>query len=91
MIKMANNMNLPNVNNSQAAKQSRPLPAAKSEEPKSVMEGYASRRVDCKLTTKQAIKFRDIQRRLQDSGETLADGSYVTNRARAIQWLIENH
>jgi hypothetical protein len=65
-------------------------PGENRDEPKPTIEGYASRKVDAKLTHRQAVKLRDIQRYLQDSGAKLIDGSFVANRTKAIQFLIES-
>ncbi len=35
--------------------------------------------------------FRDLFRNLQDSGAQLDDGTYVTDKSKAVIWLIEHH
>lgn len=56
----------------------------------SQVEGYVPRRVEARLTRAQAVKLRDKLRILQDSGAQTADGRFVSNRAQAMQWIIEN-
>lgn len=53
-------------------------------------EGYIPRNVDVKMTRPQAKILRDKLRKLQDSGAKTADGRYVTNRAQAVRWILEN-
>jgi hypothetical protein len=53
-------------------------------------EGYVPRRVEARLTRAQGAILRDKLRRLQDSGAKTADGRFVSNRAQAMQWIIEN-
>lgn len=53
-------------------------------------EGYLARAVDVKMKREQAIKFKRIQRSLEDSEATLDDGTPVNNKRRAVLWLIEN-
>lgn len=55
-----------------------------------VSEGYVSRRVDVKLTRRQAVSLRDRLRSLQDSGARLSNGQYVTKKVNVIQWMLEN-
>ncbi len=52
-------------------------------------EGYIPRRVEARLTRAQARILRDKQRELQDIGARTADGRFVDNRARTIQYMIE--
>lgn len=52
--------------------------------------GYVPRAVDVKMSRDQAVKFKSITRMLEDSGAELANGSPVTNRRRAVLWMIEN-
>lgn len=54
-------------------------------------EGYAPRLVDVRMNETQAVKFKALQRKLEDEGAKLADGSFVNNRRRAMLWLVENH
>jgi hypothetical protein len=53
-------------------------------------EGYIPRNVDVKMTRAQAAILRDKLRELQDAGAKTQDGRYVTNRAQAVRWIIEN-
>jgi hypothetical protein len=54
------------------------------------VEGFVPRRVEARLTRAQAVILRDKLRKLQDSGAQTADGRFVSNRAQAMQWIIEN-
>ena len=53
--------------------------------------GYVPRQIDVRMSRSQAEKFKAIQRKLEDAGATLKDGSPVNNRRRAVLWMIENH
>lgn len=55
-----------------------------------VATGYCSRTVDVKMNANQALLFRAIIRQLEDQGAMLKDGSPVTNKRRAVLYLIEN-
>jgi hypothetical protein len=59
-------------------------------QPNGSHEGYVPRRVEARLTRAQGAILRDKLRRLQDSGAKTADGRFVSNRAQAMQWIIEN-
>ena len=67
-----------------------PKPTELPPPPASVVEGYVPRRVEARLTRAQAVKLRDKLRLLQDTGAKTADGRFVSNRAQAMQWIIEN-
>ena len=58
-------------------------------DPPMLTEGYIPRRVEARLTRAQARILRDKQRELQDIGARTADGRFVDNRARTIQYMIE--
>lgn len=53
-------------------------------------EGYLPRRVDVKLPLKHRVILRDKLRKLQDAGATLADGTAVSDKTKAILWILEN-
>jgi hypothetical protein len=59
-------------------------------QPNGSPDGFVPRRVEARLTRAQAVILRDKLRRLQDSGAQTADGRFVSNRAQAMQWIIEN-
>jgi len=57
-----------------------------------IAESYMARQVSAKLQAyEQRVKFRELTRRLDDTGATLQDGTIVGNRInRVLLWLIEN-
>ena len=61
-----------------------------SNEPLPTAEGYLRRRVDVKLSRKHAVILRDKQRQLEDSGARLEDGTKVSDRTKAVLWMLEN-
>jgi hypothetical protein len=85
------NSNLPSVDGPKPQQQQ--LPAVVDSFPETgppASEGYIPRNVDVKMTRSQAAILRDKLRALQDEGAKTADGRYVTNRAQAVRWIIEN-
>lgn len=68
-------------------KQSEPVPV--------VREGYSRslshvRRVDLRLPMKHRKILSEKIRQLQDTGARLQDGTHVTDKTKAILWIIEN-
>lgn len=59
-------------------------------DPMPVIEGYLPRRVDIKLPRAHAEILRDKLRQLQDTGAKLADGTMVSDRTKAVLWILEN-
>lgn len=55
------------------------------------IRGYASNRVDARLTERQAIELRAITAGLRHRGATLLDGRPVDRPSHAIEWLLEQH
>lgn len=53
--------------------------------------GYASNRVDARLTERQAIELRAITAGLRHRGATLLDGRPVDRPSHTIEWLLEQH
>jgi hypothetical protein len=91
-------MTLPSVDTQPQQKPQRPLkPVAKaperSGEPMQTGEqitGYVRRRVDVKMPRHHAKILRDKLRQLQDAGARLMDGTIVSDRTKAVLWIIEN-
>lgn len=48
------------------------------------------RRVDVLLPLKHRKILSDKIRKLQDSGATLEDGTEVTDKTKAVLWILEN-
>ena len=71
-------------------KQEQPQQQETRQEPDVETPGYVPRAVDVKMNREQAIRFKGIARMLEDSGASLANGAPVTNRRRAVLWMIEN-
>lgn len=88
---MAKQNTLPSVENARP-----PMNATKNVEPKQTeVEGYqmrlaSFRRVDVKLPHKHRVILRDKLRALQDGGARLADGTAVTDKTKAVLWILEN-
>lgn len=55
------------------------------------IRGYASNRVDARLTERQAIELRAITAGLRHRGATLLDGRPVDRPSHTIEWLLEQH
>ncbi len=51
--------------------------------------GYSRRRIDLKLTSVQAVTLKSISCGLEESGETLADGTRVASPHHALRWMLE--
>lgn len=52
--------------------------------------GYVPRRVDVKLPIKHRNILHKKLRMLQDAGARLADGTEVSDRTKAVLWILEN-
>jgi len=55
-----------------------------------IAEGYMPRRVDVKLPMAHRRILRDKLRILQDSGARLQDGTEVSDKTKAVLWILEN-
>jgi hypothetical protein len=86
---MAKN-SLPSVDSGTAAVQSvKAEVVAVSPQHAEIVEGYPGRKIDVKMNHTQAVKFKEIMRKLEDKGAMLNDGSYVTKRRHVVLWMIE--
>lgn len=65
----------------------RPVP---KEEDNYQMSMAAFVRVDVKLPIAHRVILRDKLRKLQDSGAKLQDGTEVTDKTKAVLWILEN-
>mgnify|MGYP006321148897 CR=1 FL=1 len=82
--------NLPRIDGAPApAQQQEPEPPRKQEHAP-IAEGYLPRRVDVKMPRHHAKILRDKLRHLQDSGARLMDGTLVSDRTKAVLWIMEN-
>jgi hypothetical protein len=83
--------NLPSIDGTatQQPKQQQDLKPQKQEHAP-IVEGYLPRRVDVKMPRHHAKILRDKLRQLQDAGARLADGTMVSDRTKAVLWIIEN-
>jgi hypothetical protein len=66
------------------------LEPVRKQEHAPIAEGYLPRRVDVKLPKYHARVLRDKLRQLQDDGARLRDGTIVSDRTKAMLWIIEN-
>lgn len=55
-----------------------------------IAEGYVPRRVDVKLPMKHRTILHKKLRQLQDSGARLEDGTEVSDKTKAVLWILEN-
>ena len=98
-------MTLPSVDQTPQQKQQRtlkpgPLPAlvtkidtqppVPNDEDNYQMTMAAFVRVDVKLPIPHRVILRDKLRKLQDSGAKLQDGTEVTDKTKAVLWILEN-
>ena len=79
---------LPSVDNA-PQKQTSP-PEVKPEHAPIAVEGYLPRRVDVKMGRDHAVILRDKLRKLQDDGARLKDGTEVSDKTKAMLWILEN-
>jgi hypothetical protein len=70
--------------------QQQPAEPPRKQEHTPIVEGYLPRRVDVKMPRHHAKILRDKLRQLQDSGARLMDGTLVSDRTKAVLWIIEN-
>lgn len=84
---------LPSVDDAPPRKpQAKPqeLKPVKQDSTNPISEGYLPRRVDVKLPMRHRHILRDKLRKLQDAGATLEDGTQVSDKTKAILWILEN-
>lgn len=55
-----------------------------------IVDGYLPRRVDVKMSRVHATILRNKLRQLQDVGARLKDGAIVSDKTKAILWILEN-
>lgn len=60
------------------------------EKPEPDRTGYRPRRVDVRLRGEHANILHLKMRALQDDGARLKDGTEVSDRTKAILWILEN-
>ena len=49
---------------------------------------YAARSIELTLTESEAKTLKRLQKALDERGERMADGRYVTRPGHALQWLL---
>lgn len=81
--------NLPRIDDA-PAKQEQPQPQETRQEPATISPGYVPKRVDVKLPPKHRNILHTKLRQLQDSGARLEDGTEVSDRTKAVLWILEN-
>jgi hypothetical protein len=59
-------------------------------EPLPEFPGYVSRRVDVRLPPLHRNILHAKLRELQDNGAKLKDGALVTDKTKAVLWILEN-
>ncbi len=77
--------NLPQIDEA-PVKQEQP----QRQEPAPIIPGYVPKRVDVKLPPKHRNILHTKLRMLQDSGARLEDGTEVSDRTKAVLWILEN-
>ena len=96
---MSTQQQLPTINNEPQQRQAKPKPASRQKsrpEPVPAAEGYTRtmRHVASLSVKNMPMKHREILsqkiRDLQDAGARLADGTEVTDKTKAILWILES-
>lgn len=80
---------LPRIDDAPVVKQQEE-PEERKPEHAPIIEGYLPRRVDVKMSRGHAAILRDKLRILQDTGARLKDGTMVSDRTKAVLWILEN-
>ena len=88
-------MTLPSVDQSVKQQPRRAQKQREIDEPQEGTPGYSAslaafRRIDLRLPIRHRAIMRDKLRQLQDSGAKLADGTEVTDKTKAVLWILEN-
>ena len=81
---------LPRIDGTSEPVQQQFTEPARKQEHAPIAEGYLPRRVDVKMPRHHAKILRDKLRQLQDTGARLMDGPIVSDRTKAVLWIIEN-
>jgi len=81
--------NLPRIDDA-PVKQEQPQQQEPRQEPAPIIPGYVPKRVDVKLPPKHRNILHTKLRQLQDSGARLEDGTEVSDRTKAVLWILEN-
>lgn len=71
-------------------KQEQPQQQETRQEPAQIIQGYVPKRIDVKLPPKHRNILHTKLRLLQDSGARLEDGTEVSDRTKAVLWILEN-
>lgn len=82
--------NLPSVDDESEPERPKPRTNGAPKSEPVIVEGYLPRRVDVKLPLMHRRILRDKLRQLQDAGARLADGTEVSDRTKAVLWILEN-
>ena len=85
---------LPRIDGTETVRELRPV-EQKIEQPAPPEENYVTsmahvRRVDVVLPPKHRKILSDKIRKLQDEGARLDDGTEVTDKTKAVLWILEN-
>ena len=81
--------NLPRIDDA-PVKQEQPQQQETRQEPAQIIQGYVPKRIDVKLPPKHRNILHTKLRQLQDSGARLEDGTEVSDRTKAVLWILEN-
>jgi hypothetical protein len=88
---------LPRIDGTEAVQELKPVEqrSEKTEKQNLIEECYMTsmsyvRRVDVLLPPKHRKILSDKIRQLQDCGATLSDGTEITDKTKAILWILEN-
>ncbi len=81
--------NLPRIDDA-PVKQEQPQQQETRKEPAQIIQGYVPKRIDVKLPPKHRNILHTKLRQLQDAGAKLEDGTEVSDRTKAVLWILEN-
>ncbi len=81
---------LPRIDDAPRQQEEQRQPEEQKPQHSPIVDGYLPRRVDVKMSRIHATILRNKLRQLQDVGARLKDGAIVSDKTKAILWILEN-
>lgn len=81
---------LPRIDDAPPRQQQAQPPEERKPQHAPIVDGFLPRRVDVKMSRQHATILRDKLRQLQDIGARLKDGTIVSDKTKAVLWILEN-